>query len=304
MGLARKRTFPHGVLALLAAACATSAPPAPAAGARPAVPGAPAAPRPAAEPRPIPPQLVLPVERARTIGRQLYVLDKVSAIATDTLLAAVPSPRGLAGYLPVQEGDGQGRAIGSFVVAFFTDEMPPRIAYEIRVKPDAQPTLQAFTPPKAGTPSFLQLVRARQAALASLPASSQPINPVVLPAAALGESGLLVYLLAGTTKPDTAVLGQHFRALVAPGSDSVQSMTPLSKSVIELATVAPGGHRTEALVVSHVVTDHPLETHVFASLLNHLPIYVGTRVGLWRVDGDDIVFLGDRTASEALAPAP
>jgi hypothetical protein len=48
----------------------------------------------------------------------------------------------------------------------------------------------------------------------------------------------------------------------------------------------------EALTITHLVTDYPLETHVFTSLLVRLPVYVLTSRGTWRVNGDQIAFLG------------
>ena len=47
-------------------------------------------------------------------------------------------------------------------------------------------------------------------------------------------------------------------------------------------------------MVTHLVTDWPLETHVFVSLQWHLPVYVGTRRGIWRVNGDKIALISDR----------
>jgi hypothetical protein len=48
------------------------------------------------------------------------------------------------------------------------------------------------------------------------------------------------------------------------------------------------------MFVTHLVTDWPLETHVFVSLRTHKPVYVATTVGIWRVDGDKIRFVDDR----------
>ena len=126
----------------------------------------------------------------------------------------------------------------------------------------------------------------------------QPLNPVLLPGEMIGERGILVYLLAGTTKPNVAVLGRHFRVLTSDDGARLVRFTPLSKVALELPTRAPAGTSAAALAVSHLVTDFPLETHVFASLLNKLPIYVVTRRGYWCVDGDRIRFLGDHPPSD------
>src|SRR5262245_24078019 len=87
---------------------------------------------------PIPADLREPITRASGIGRQLYVLDKIAAIGTDVMLENVKDPQslGLGGYLPIQEGDDDGRPKDSFLVSFFTNEDPPRIACEVRVTPE------------------------------------------------------------------------------------------------------------------------------------------------------------------------
>jgi len=86
------------------------------------------------------------------------------------------------------------------------------------------------------------------------------------------------------------VLGKHVRVVV--GSDgAVRSVKALSKGVLEMST-REGGKRVTALIVGELVEDYPLETHVFASMSSHLPLYVTNARGLWRVDGDKITFMG------------
>jgi hypothetical protein len=245
---------------------------------------------------PIPPEMLEQVARSAAIGRHIYLLDKASAIATDVLMARVPDfrERKLGGYLPFREGDEDANLEPSFMVVFFTRDEPARIAYEIRVKIDAKPDFQAFSPPKPAMPGFARLARARQAAVAALPSHPQPLNPLVMPAEILGEKGIMVYLIAGTTRPNLAVFGRHYRVLVPEDGGPPSYVMPLSKTILEVPVNAHAGSTSVALGVSHVLTDWPLETHVFVSLLQHMPVYVATRVGNWRVDGDRISFLGER----------
>lgn len=276
-------------LVTLLCACATTPAPSPAPAANDAKPATPTT-------LPIPEDLRVSIQRARDIGSQLYILDKVAAIGTDVLMERVPDFRAknLGGYLPVREADDDGRPTDAYHVQFFTSESPPRIAYDVRVVPKQPPELKTFAPPLAGTDSFVALVHAREVALAAMPPSRQPINPVLVPGELNGESGVLVYMLAGTTKPDVAVFGRHFRALVPIGASSVTYMMPLSNSALELPLRAPDGGTTRALTVTHVVTDYPIETHVFTSLLLKLPVYVATRRGIWHVDGDAISLVSDK----------
>jgi hypothetical protein len=161
------------------------------------------------------------------------------------------------------------------------------------VAANTKPVVQSFSPPQDSSPAFAAFVHARTLAIESAELSGQPLNPVLVPGQAIGENGVLVYLLAGTTKPDVAVLGRHTRVLVSEDGMRVIAVTPLTRGVIEAETRTASGP-TAALVISHITTDYPVETHVFTSLISELPIYVSTERGMWRVNGDAIAFLGDQ----------
>src|SRR5947207_3186970 len=92
---------------------------------------------PAVKELPVPADLVEQLKRSSDIGRLLYVLDRVAAIGTDALLAEVPDldRHGVAGYIPMQESEDDGKPKASFLVSFYTGETPPRIAYTARVAP-------------------------------------------------------------------------------------------------------------------------------------------------------------------------
>jgi hypothetical protein len=243
--------------------------------------------------RPIPADLQAAVARSSEIGSQLYVLDQVASLGTDVLLANVkhPEEKKIIGYLPLREADDAGQPTDTFQVAFFTSDQPPRIAYRIHIAPNGKPTFESIEPPMTAPEEFAALAGVRQAAIAALAHPSQPLNPVLIPGEAYGESGTLVYLLAGTTKSKVAVFGKHYRALVAMGSNRVTYLTELSKAVLEVP-LEHNGQPAVALTISHLVTEYPLETHVFTSLLIHLPVYVQTSRGSWRVNGEQIAFLG------------
>ena len=245
---------------------------------------------------PIPSEFRSHIRKAEGIGGQLYTLDKVAAIATDVVMKRVPDFRskGVGGYLPLREAGDDGRPKDSFVVTFFTADDPPKTLYEIRIKPNSPAEFEAFDPPRITTDSFASWVRARAAAIAALPAVRQPLNPILLPAGANDENGVLVYLIAGTSKPNVAVFGQHFRVLIPEDGGTPTYVMPLSRSAIEVpVTGGPDGGKPVGLMVTHLVTDWPLETHVLVSLQWRVPVYVGTRRGVWRVDGDRITLVSD-----------
>ncbi len=242
-------------------------------------------------PLPIPSDLAPDVQLSINLGRALYWQDQASGMGTDALAAKLESlnGKGLIGYITVQQADESGRPVPSWQVLFFVDAADPKIAYRIRV-PMAQhqkAEVEALAKLERPSPAFLNLFRARQTAIKAAQPFTQPINPAIFPAEIIGRQGILVELIAGTTKPDTVVIGRHYRVIVSPDGGHATSVLPLSNTALEL----PKGSGTEALVVTQLVTDYPLETHVFESMLNRVPLYVWTERGVWLVNGDSITLL-------------
>jgi hypothetical protein len=244
----------------------------------------------------IPDDLRGQVEFARRLGVNLYLQDKASAIGTDAMLAHVSSidRRALGGYFTVRE-EAAGAPADAWLVFFFTTGDPLRLAFRARVpmQPGSRPTFEVLDP-RAPAPSSAQLIiQARQTALEALPEIPQPLNPLILPGSVIGHDGVLVYLLASTNQPGIAVLGRHWGVLVSPDGSQVAKLEPLSNGIIAIPLEAPdqSGKKLAALSVTHVLTEHPLETHVFASLLYRKLLYVGTSRGVWRIDGDRITLL-------------
>jgi hypothetical protein len=292
------RLAPAALGASLAlAACATKAPPPPAPAPTPPAAAA-QAPDELAN---VPPEIAAHVREAERIGRLLYELDDASAVATDVLLEHMKSPAdaGIKGWLPLRSVDDPAIPPGVHVVLFMTAEAAPHIAATVTLAPGAKPVFERHDPPREPSDAAARRFRARTTALASVRRTGQQINPVVL-AGEPDVDGFVVYLLAGTTKPDELVLGLHHRAVVTPDGASLVSMTPLSRSAIVVSNRGlPPGAVPVAAVVSHVVTDWPLETHVFASLQHdNREIDVVTKRGRWRVVGDRVTFEGP------LAPPP
>jgi hypothetical protein len=256
--------------------------------------GPPPAKPPAPPPSTVPADLRAEVAHAEKLGQDIFLQDKAAAIASDVLLANVPSPQDhdLRGYLTMIESDA-GRPLRSWIVLFYTGDDPPKIAFRVRVPMDgaAKPGFDVVDPPAPTSEGVQLLIRARQTAIAALPERVQPINPVIVPGDA---DGVLVYLLAGTKRPGIAVFGKHYRVLVSPDGTQVLTLEPLSKSVLELPVRprdVPAKYESVGLVVSHVVTDAPIETHVFVSLMHKMPVYVATARGNWKVDGNKISFM-------------
>jgi hypothetical protein len=261
------------------------------------------------KPQPIPADLRASVERSSELGQSIYLQDKAAWVGTDALFEHRHSrdTDDIGGFLATREIDPKGATKPSFTVLFFTSDPQPRVKYRVRVPLEggAAATVEEMKAPTQPDENTRVLIRARQTALRTLGRVTQPTNTVILAARpAIGEDGILVYLLASTEKPNVAVFGKHHRVLVSSDGNSVKRLEPLSKSILELP-LRPSrpGSRAVELVVSHFVTDYPLETHVFVSLLNKIPVLVITPRGTWRVDGTRIQYLG-RPELGAGAAAP
>lgn len=241
---------------------------------------------------PIPDDLKDDVARSSSLGYQIYRIDYFSAIGTDVLLAAIDSMEGandfsgetnIGGYLTFQKGGDDGAPVPEWQVLFYTADTPPKIAFRVSIPEtdiDAA-TCEILDPPEETFPMLRRLIDARQKAIEFTAPHYQIINPVILPGDVFEEDAILVYLLAGTTEPNVAVMGSHHRVLIS--GDGTLTCLTYSNEPFEIPFPTDTGDSLRALIVSNTVTDYPLEFHVFASLLYDLPVYVITERGIWRV---------------------
>ncbi len=250
---------------------------------------------------PIPADLAPRIAESIELGRILYLLDKASAIGTDVALAKVPDfhQRGVGGWLTLQQADESGKPIDGFAVMFISREEPYHTLFRIDIPFKGQPTFRELSPPQPLDELGIRMFRARQTAIAGVPRGPRRWNPIVLPGGAVGRpDAILVYLLAAEQRAGEMVFGIHYRVLVSADGTSVKVALPLSKSALVIPPpqeTMPAGATPVAAAVSQIVTDWPLETHVFVSLLhNRTPIYVATKRGVWLVVGDKISLVDDK----------
>jgi hypothetical protein len=245
----------------------------------------------------IPTDLRDAVERSAVVGREIYLQERAGAIGSDVLMASLKTleGKGIGGYLALRKGDEAGKVLPAFLVCFFSDESEPQVRYEVNVPVERgkQPSLETVDPPRRVPEPLAKLIRARKTAIEAAGPLDHAVHSVVLPDA----DGTLVYLLAAPSRPKTIVLGKHYRVVVSSDGE-VKTIEPLSKSAIELSTVARDGSQPKALFVTQIVTAYPLETHVVASLTAQLPIYVVTARGLWSVDGGSISYVSEKIPDE------
>ena len=94
------------------------------------------------------------------------------------------------------------------------------------------------------------------------------MNTVILPNTDGG--GFLVYVLATTTVPNVMVLGGHYRFTVTPDGRKIVQADELSRTCLTLDLKPSDKH----VVVTHHVSNAPIETHVFLGLLHKMDIGV------------------------------
>ncbi len=134
---------------------------------------------------------------------------------------------------------------------------------------------------------------ARQTAILAMSTRcSDAYNTVVLPYEGK-DAAWAVYLLAATAEVGKVVVGGHVRVLVRDGGQGIADYRQLSKSCLTLEMPPPDAERPVALVLTHVLDDHPIETHVFLSLLHEQNLLVMTESALWSVDKGRIKLLMD-----------
>lgn len=243
---------------------------------------------------PIPADLRARTDEAEARGATIYALDRAAAISTDEVIeeSGRDNPANLGGWITY----GERNQPDSLLTEFYTDTDPPRVAFRVRVSSltGVVSSLERVDPTQPIDPTRLILWRARQTAIASLQDFPQTLNSVLIPAP---DDSVYVYLLAASTQPDVAVLGQHHRFKIA-GADgtTILEKTALTNTALELP-LRPVKDPSEAILfVTHVVTDYPLETHVFASFLYRRTLCVITERGVWTVIAGKISYLGTREA--------
>lgn len=244
---------------------------------------------------PVPYDLQEGVERASALGANLFLLDVATARAWDALAERIgpPAEHGVGHYLALMGGSDDGRPDGSVQVLFFTDEHVPRLAYRVRIGrgPRWDSDVLEQDPPGLVHEPLMTLLNARLLALEAIPTPKQAMNCVVIPQR---NGQIVVYLLAATNQPNVAVLGPHYRVDIAEDGAEVDTITALSGSRLQLSTRDRAGQRLAALTITDAGTEHPTESHVFASRMANLPIYVTTGRGRWKVRASAIDYLGPR----------
>jgi len=220
------------------------------------------------------------------LGGEIYRLDNYGARATDILfnqglnLSLYP----IRGWIITEEG-------GDTRVSF-VGEFDGEIHAVFDIWPDLDPE-QQFT--IAGgrklTVEEMAQFKARQTAnTATSVYCSNNYNSVVLKDPT--SESWLVYLLAATNEPGIIMAGGHYRYTISINGESVQYADRLSRSCLTLnknSTELPEGAEPVAMYMTHIVSNTPVETHIYLSLLHQMAFAISAGENtIWMVDGTQV----------------
>lgn len=232
------------------------------------------------------------IQLSESIGRSIYLLDKAVAIASETAMIKEPlilERLAVMGYV-VTGVQGEDQSTKGFVVHFYTEKVEVTLPLEVFVPfASGKPSeVHEHDPPAIPSHLVRTMINARKAALVGVEPPRQATNSVVLSAAEFGESGYLVYLLAASSNPGLIVLGRHLRCLISDEGE-LSRVDTLSSPVWEMKRPSEG-HLT---AITCRTSEHPLETHVFTSLLEKISLFVVCNGNhQWRIDGGRVSYLG------------
>ena len=224
-----------------------------------------------------------PLAKIAALGTDLYRRDQAAWVATDVFLEFLGEerPADIVGWIVTGTG-------AELTVRFLrrTADNDLRPGWDIKVSDGvAGPVVPAADDAVLGADEKARF-RARQTAIAALgrPPCSRNMNTVVL--ADPDSEDWLVWLLTPVPSAGAVPIGGHIRHRVSADGLTLVAREPLSRSCLVLEpSTAPEGSTTAGLFATHIVSETPVETHVFLSLQSGLPLFIGTGEVIWRVDG-------------------
>ena len=224
------------------------------------------------------------------VGQALFAKDRAAWLATDRVVESYGQlPAELRGWVTVPAGDGwrvvfvQEEEEGDGYCGKLSVPVDEAGAGSLRRQGSCEPL----------TSEQRAMFLARQTALSALRTHcTSAYNTVVLPHQGQ-EAAWAVYLLAATQDPGEVVVGGHVRVLVGDGGTRIVDYQELSNACLTLELPPSGEGKPVGLMVTHVLDDHPIETHVFLSLAHELKLYVITKSAMWSVDQGKIGLLMD-----------
>ena len=227
-----------------------------------------------------------PIPTIVALGKELYQRDMMAATATDALFEAHPKAQQMPIRGWVTEINKEGRRV------YFIQEQDSKLSLAFTVTFQMQGAPKVDDTQGAALPdSVAKRFTARRTATAAIPKfMTASYNFEVLDAP--DGKGFLVYALASTKDPDEVVVGGHYRVTVSADGTKAEQVDALSRSFLVLrrnAPDAPKDSKVAGLTMSHIVSNTPVETHVYLSLIHKIPLGVATSEhDVWMVNNGEI----------------
>lgn len=226
--------------------------------------------------------------RVGAMGQAIFEQDRAAWVATDALLGQFggAAPAGLRGWIVVKDGGGQKvrfvRLDGEVLRPGWDVPVRNGRAGRVETVSDGELTDVEAAQFRARTTAAQNIGRLR---------CSQQLNAVVLDDPE--SDGWLVWLLTSTNDANIIPMGGHYRFRISADGSTVLQRDMLSNACMNMPRAQAGPQGTPVgMVVSQIVSAGPVETHVFLSLQNRLPIYVSAGGNLFEVNGARIRKVG------------
>lgn len=216
------------------------------------------------------------LDKISRLGVEIFEQDRAAWLATDVLMAGIQTGALADGRGWIVVPDPGGRKV-RFVVQH--DDGPYRARWDVVVGPEGAGPLVPLGDGDAGVelkPEEAAQFQARQTAMDNIGRlrCSRNLNTVVFDDP--DSDGWLVWLLTSTEDTKIIPVGGHYRFRISTNGKTVLRRDMLSNGCFNAER--PSDEVTsQALFFTQIVSNGPVETHVFLSILNHLPIYIMTR---------------------------
>lgn len=222
------------------------------------------------------------IEKIIAMGQEIQTQDVAAWVATDALVEHFHGafPQDGRGWIVVENG--QDRLVR------FIREVDGRLVpgWDIPVHDGVAGSVKVVENGELA-PVELAMFQARRTAAANIGAlrCSRSMNSVVVKDP--DGDGWLVWLLTSTTENGVVPMGGHYRFRISADGQNVVRRDQLSTGCMNLNQNDSGGPSV-GLMATTLVSDRPNETHVFLSLQNRIPIYIGAGGVVYAVEGGSI----------------
>ncbi len=232
------------------------------------------------------------IKTIEKLGREMYEMDQAATVATDALIAATPEPEGLhlRGWIVEREG------------------MSKNVIF-IRKQKDGFKGIAKVSVNKKGKARILDIkkfdlteeqlfrFKARQLAIKNMDSGcAENYNTVVLDDPE-GDN-YLVYLLPATTKPGILKVTGYYRFTVSENGKAIKKTDKLYKGCLEFKEKR---NTARAHLGTHIVSNTPVESHVYLSLISKKPFIIVTPDGrVWMIAEGKISDVTDQLEKDNL----